>query len=132
VNLNFTGASAQVSALSFDGGATLQASGTWGSTTSGAQHQDDVHFSGAGTLLVAAAVTPPPSGPPIQISLSSGNLSLQITNALAGTNYVLITSTNLNTPWVPVLTNAGNGGTLIFNVPVDPTIPNQFFRYMLQ
>jgi autotransporter-associated beta strand protein len=52
VNLSFTGAPNNIGGLSFDGGATFQPIGTWGSTSSGATHQDNTHFSGTGTLLI--------------------------------------------------------------------------------
>jgi autotransporter-associated beta strand protein len=53
VNLAYTGADT-ISGLSFDGGATLQAYGTWGSTTSSATYQDS-HFTGSGILNVVMA-----------------------------------------------------------------------------
>ncbi|MFD0895241.1 autotransporter-associated beta strand repeat-containing protein [Luteolibacter ambystomatis] len=60
-------ASAAVLDLAFSGTNTVdklfingvqQLSGTWGSTLSGADHQDDVHFSGTGKLTVASAPVP--------------------------------------------------------------------------
>lgn len=47
-----TGTTETVGTLYF--GAAQQAAGTWGSTTSGATHQDDVHFSGTGVVLVSS------------------------------------------------------------------------------
>ena len=51
VQLAFTGTSDTIAALSFDGGVTFAAAGTWGSPTSGAQFTSPV-FSGTGTLTV--------------------------------------------------------------------------------
>jgi len=50
VNLAYTGTDT-VAALSFDGGATFQTLGTWGSTTSSATHKDS-RFTGNGILNV--------------------------------------------------------------------------------
>jgi len=58
-NLNYTGTNT-IAGLSFDGGTTLQAGGTWGSTSSTAANQNS-HFTGTGVLNVvlptATAVT---------------------------------------------------------------------------
>jgi trimeric autotransporter adhesin len=51
VNLAFSGAPNTINALSFDGGATFKAAGTWGSPTSGAAHTDS-RFTGNGLLNV--------------------------------------------------------------------------------
>ncbi|MBN2217040.1 MAG: autotransporter-associated beta strand repeat-containing protein, partial [Pirellulales bacterium] len=56
VDLNFTG-SDTIAGLYLDD--ILQAEGTWGATGSGAQHINDVYFSGTGTLLVGAATLIP-------------------------------------------------------------------------
>ncbi|MEI6084335.1 MAG: MBG domain-containing protein [Verrucomicrobiota bacterium] len=55
VNLNFTGTDT-IAALSFDGGSTFQAVGTWGSTSSTAAHKDS-HFSGSGILQIVSPTT---------------------------------------------------------------------------
>ncbi|MFH0954014.1 MAG: Ig-like domain repeat protein [Verrucomicrobiota bacterium] len=55
VNLAYSGTDT-IDALSFDGGATLQASGTWGSLSSTAAHKDS-HFAGSGLLNVVFATT---------------------------------------------------------------------------
>ncbi len=47
--------SANVGTLSFDGGVTSQATGTWGASGSGATHVDDIHFAGTGTVNVQSA-----------------------------------------------------------------------------
>lgn len=53
LNLAFVGTDV-VAGLSFDGGATYQANGTWGSATSGATHRDS-RFQGTGCLNVVVA-----------------------------------------------------------------------------
>ena len=50
LNLNTVGATDIVGTLYF--GTTQQAAGTWGSTASGATHQDDTRFTGTGVLSV--------------------------------------------------------------------------------
>jgi hypothetical protein len=48
-----------------------------------------------------------------------------------GANYVLQTATNL-TPtinWQSESTNAGTGGNLILNVPIEPGKPQKFLRF---
>jgi len=49
-----TGINQTVGGLSFDGGATFQATGTWGN--SGKTHNDAVRFSGTGTLTVSSPI----------------------------------------------------------------------------
>jgi autotransporter-associated beta strand protein len=56
MNLNTAGASDTIDELYF--GAAAQATGTWGSSLSGATHQDDTYFSGNGMLNV---MTPEPA-----------------------------------------------------------------------
>ncbi len=62
VNLNFDG-TANIRALSLDGGATYQPPGTYGTTAAGATHPDDTRFQGNGLLNVSAV--------PSTIALSS-------------------------------------------------------------
>ncbi len=57
--LNYSGTNA-ITELSFDGGATWAASGVWGSTGSGAEHESS-RLSGSGLLLVETAQVPPAS-----------------------------------------------------------------------
>ena len=69
-NLTFTGSNT-VAGLSFDGGTTFQAGGTWGSSSSAAANQDS-HFTGTGLLnvvvptvtAVASSGTPATYGTP--------------------------------------------------------------------
>jgi PA14 domain/Bacterial Ig-like domain (group 3)/Ig-like domain from next to BRCA1 gene/CHAP domain len=80
--VNLTGANA-ASQLSFDGGTTFQASGTWGSSTSGATHPD-TRFTGSGTITIAKGPTS------TAVSLTSGTTpsifgaSLTFTAAVTG------------------------------------------------
>jgi hypothetical protein len=218
VNLAYLGSPDRVSALSFDGGVTFQAAGTWGSSASGATYQDNTHFSGTGVLAVTAgssvsltssassailgqpvvltATVSGASGTPTgtvtfnygttvlgtatvtgsgtasitnstlpggtdyitasysgnatyspatssayaqtitvpAIAVSGTNLVLSYSGSLVGTNYVLLTTTNLLLPvssWTPLATNAGTGGVLTFSVPFSATTPAQFFLYQL-
>jgi autotransporter-associated beta strand protein len=55
VTNSFSG-SQKIGALSFDGGTTVQASGTWGSTSSTATHKDS-RFTGSGLLNNSIAIT---------------------------------------------------------------------------
>ncbi|MCE9610873.1 MAG: PEP-CTERM sorting domain-containing protein [Chthoniobacter sp.] len=57
-NLN-TGTSDTIDELWLDG-VQVAATGTWGSTASGATNVDNVHFTGTGTLLVTTAAVPEP------------------------------------------------------------------------
>jgi fibronectin-binding autotransporter adhesin len=82
VTLGFSG-SEDIRGLSFDGGATYQPAGTYGSSSSGATHQDDTHFStsGSGILNVtgipsANVLTASPSG---SVYGSSVNLTSTVT-----------------------------------------------------
>ena len=54
MNLNYPG-STNIAELSFDG--AVQALGTWGSSSSGATHQDDSRFVGPGTVTVTTALS---------------------------------------------------------------------------
>ena len=56
VSLNYTGVNA-IGALSFDGGSTFAATGTWGSATSGAAHTDS-RLVGTGLLNVTGVTGP--------------------------------------------------------------------------
>jgi autotransporter-associated beta strand protein len=101
VNLNHGGTN-QIRLLSFDGGKTFATAGTWGSSTSPAQHQD-ARFTSGGVLAV-------------QLAGSQTNAILGITNKgtnsftlnLQGTpqvQYYLVFQTNVSQPfskWQPV------------------------------
>ena len=82
-NLNFTGSNT-IAGLSFDGGTTLQAGGTWGSATSAAANQNS-HFTGTGVLNV---VVPTATAVASSANPSAYGQSVSFTatvNATAGT-----------------------------------------------
>ena len=64
--VNLTGANT-ASQLSFDGGTTFQAGGTWGGTGSGAAHIDSARFTGSGTITISKGPTS------TALSLTSGS-----------------------------------------------------------
>ncbi len=90
VNLNFTGTNL-ISQLSFDGGNTFQADGTWGSPVSSAQFTDG-HFTGTGVLSVQGPAS-------LQIQVAGANL--QLTWPSAWTSLSLYSASNLTaaTAW---------------------------------
>lgn len=84
-----------------------------------------------GTLKVVAAVTPPsPTIAPV--TLAGPNLVVSVPT-VNGAFYVLQSTTNLTPPvlWLNASTNAGTGGDLILNVPVQPGEAKQFFRFQV-
>ncbi|MFD0895572.1 autotransporter-associated beta strand repeat-containing protein [Luteolibacter ambystomatis] len=70
LNLNYSG-SDTITELYIDG--ILQVAGTWGSSTSGAAHVDDAHFSGSGTLTVTSGAASGYDGWATSKGLTSGN-----------------------------------------------------------
>jgi hypothetical protein len=83
-----------------------------------------------GTLKVIGGTAPPPTIAPVTVS--GNNLVVSVLTAPVG-NYVLQSATNL-TPtinWQNESTNAGTGGTLTLNVPIDPTKPRKFLRFQV-
>jgi autotransporter-associated beta strand protein len=88
-----------------------------------------VSLSGNTVLLtVSGGGLPQPTIAPV--SVSGTNLVLTIPS-ISGYNYVLQSATNM-TPtinWQYESTNAGNGGNLILNVPIDPAKPQKFLRF---
>ena len=81
-----------------------------------------------GTLKVIGGTAPPPTIAPVTVS--GNNLVVSVLTAPVG-NYVLQSATNL-TPtinWQNESTNAGTGGTLTLNVPIDPNKPRKFLRF---
>jgi autotransporter-associated beta strand protein len=223
VNLGFSASSPNhIAGLYFDG--VAQTAGTYGSTSSTATYQDNIHFAGTGVLVVTVPVagvtlttSPNPSaaGQPVvftatvtgtsgtptgtiaflnganvvdsallngsgiasitnstllagtdaltaayggsltytpatssaiaqtvnslpphigPVSLNGTNVMVQLGSTAIGTSYVLQVATNLAAPiiWLPVQTNAGTGGTITNLVPVNLSIPMEFFQYQLQ
>jgi hypothetical protein len=75
-------------------------------------------------------VTPPPLITAFKIS--GGNLVVTGTNGTAGANYSVLTSTNLALPlanWTAIATNQfGPGGAVNFTNPLNPNLPQTYFR----
>jgi autotransporter-associated beta strand protein len=81
-----------------------------------------------GVLSVVSAGPPQPTILPVTVSGTNLVVSVPTTS---GYNYVLQSATNL-TPtilWKNESTNAGTGGNLILDVPVDPAKPQKFLRF---
>ena len=99
-----------------------QAAGVYDSTT-GAPY-----ITGSGSLEVGSATPPQPVIAPVTVS---GTNLVVSTPTVLGANYVLQSATNL-TPtinWQSESTNAGTGGNLILNVPIEPGKPQKFLRF---
>ena len=85
-------------------------------------------IAGSGSLQVVSTTPPQPTIAPV--SVSGTNLVVSVPTTL-GFNYVLQSATNL-TPtinWQNESTNAGTGGNLILNVPIEPAKPQKFLRF---
>jgi autotransporter-associated beta strand protein len=82
----------------------------------------------SGTLSVVL------SSPPqlVPVGLSGTNLLVSLQTEL-GSNYILQSATNLDTPmaWVPVSTNSGTGAVLTISAPFDSTQPQSYFRVVV-
>jgi autotransporter-associated beta strand protein len=81
-----------------------------------------------GVLTVLSAPAPQPTIAPVTVS--GTNLVVSVPT-VSGANYVLQSATNL-TPtinWQNESTNAGTGGNLILNVPLEPAQPQKFLRF---
>jgi Concanavalin A-like lectin/glucanases superfamily len=84
-----------------------------------------------GSLLV---LTPPtPTILPVHLDATGTNLVLSVATQ-AGHNYLLESTTNLTPPivWTTNSTTVGTGATITNMAPVNSTMPNMFFRYMVQ
>jgi autotransporter-associated beta strand protein len=121
MNLAFTGTDT-VQALSLDGGATFQASGTWGSTSSSAAHKDS-HFTGTGLLNVM---------PDTVTTIESSANPSTFGHSIAFTATVAIASMGAGTPTgtVQFKTNTVNFGSAVtltggiaFSSVLPPTFP---------
>ncbi len=120
MNLAFTGTDA-VQALSLDGGATFQASGTWGSASSSAAHKD-THFTGTGLLNVM---------PDTVTTIESSANPSTFGNAIAFTATVAIASMGVVTPTGTVqfktnTVNFGSAVTLTGGIAVSSVLPPTF------
>jgi autotransporter-associated beta strand protein len=81
-----------------------------------------------GVLSVVSAAYPQPVIGPVTVS--GTNLVVSVPT-VSGVNYVLQSATNL-TPtinWKNETTNAGTGGNLILDVPIEPGKPQKFLRF---
>ena len=87
---------------------------------------------GSLNLVVVNPVAPTPTILPAYKD-GSGNIVIR-TDTTVGFNYLLLSTTNLAAPgsWITNSTTAGTGGTITNTVPVTPTPPNRFFRYLVQ
>ena len=116
LDLAFTGTN-QIAALYING--VAQVPGVYDNTTS--------PITGTGKLQVVGPPPPPTIAP---VTVSGTNLVVTVPTTV-GYNYVLQSTTNL-TPvinWQNLSTNAGTGGNLILNVPIDPATPQKFLRF---
>jgi len=131
VTLNYTGIQA-IRSLSFDGGATFQAAGTWGGAGSGAAYTDS-RLIGTGLLNVTSAPLTPPTILAPAYDVTGANLLLRI-STVQGHAYVLESTSDLTSPgsWSTVSTNSGTGGTLTNLAPVSRSIPRVFYRYSVR
>lgn len=122
----------------FLGNCITNANGGGGQNRAFKGQLDDVRFYvGAGDTNflenVRQSVIAP--APPLINSFNDhGNLSLQVSNTLAGAKYILQSTPNLNPPvtWTPVTTNVSTGGSLTNTLPLGQSNSNQFFRYLAQ
>jgi hypothetical protein len=98
---------------------------------------DDVRFFlGAAPLADVEAIRQavvPPVAPVITTAVTGTNLWLLV-DTVTGRDYVLESTPVLApTPlWTSVSTNAGNGGVLTNSVPLNPALPQTYFRYLVR
>lgn len=79
--------------------------------------------------IISVATTTAPTPVIMSPSVSGTNFTLQVPASQSGYNYVLYgTPTLAPTAWTAVQTNAGNGSTLNFSLPITPGNPQMFFR----
>ena len=88
---------------------------------------DDSTFATDGTLRVTGGAPPAPTIGPVLIS--GTNLVVTVPT-ISGASYVLQTTTNLTAPvnWQNESTNAGTGGNVQLNVPIESSKPQKFLR----
>ena len=135
------------SAVTYGGVLNIVPSGTFtngqtftlfsGAGAASASNFDSITVSTGGSLSFAftnGVLTVLSSGAPPQLAIapvtvSGTNLVVSVPTT-TGFNYVLQSATNL-TPvisWLNESTNAGTGGHLILNVPIEPAKPQKFLR----
>jgi hypothetical protein len=79
--------------------------------------------------IISVASTTAPTPVIMSPSVSGTNFTLQVPASQSGFNYVLYgTPTLAPTAWTAEQTNAGNGSTLNFSLPITPGNPQMFFR----
>jgi hypothetical protein len=106
-NLTYTlGTSTSVGSLTFGG--VLQAAGTWGSSSSGATHQDDTHFQGTGELNVSTGTADHITITSSTANLGSGGMR-DITAEIRDANGNVVTSDNST---VVTFTQTSGGGSV--------------------
>ena len=82
------------------------------------------------TVVLTVSTGSPPQPTIAPVSVSGTNLVVTVPTT-SGYNYVLQSTTNL-TPtinWLNESTNAGTGGNLILNVPIEPAKPQKYLRF---
>ena len=69
-------------------------------------------------------------------TLSSGSITLNATNGLAGGPVIILTTTNIALPvnvWTSLVTNTFDGaGNYTETITVDPSLPQQFYMLKVQ
>jgi hypothetical protein len=88
----------------------------------------DTQRAGVGLIQILAV-------PKINAGISGSNLILSVSNGLAGATTYILGSSNACLPlasWTRVHTNIFDvNGNFVFTVPLDPSLPQQFFRLQL-
>ena len=83
--------------------------------------------------VVTAPVSGPQFGPTV---LSGGNLIFSGTGGVTNGSFVVLSSTNVAAPlmnWLPVTSNVFDAsGNFLFTNPVDPNLPQEFYRLQQQ
>ena len=85
-------------------------------------------IAGTGSLEVVSTTPPQPTLAPVTVS--GTNLVVSVPT-VSGFSYVLQSTTNLAPTifWNSESTNAGTGGNLILNVPIEPGKLQKFLRF---
>ena len=86
----------------------------------------------SGSIAVVSSSVAPPTILPVQTD-GAGNLLISV-STVVGHNYILVATTNLNSPiiWTTNSTTGGTGGIITNSVYINPAKPTQFFRYQVQ
>jgi autotransporter-associated beta strand protein len=82
-----------------------------------------------GSGIISVGTTTPPTPVITAPALSGTNFTLQVPGSQSGFSYVLYGTPSLApAAWTALQTNAGNGATLNFSIPITPGNPQMFFR----